>query len=58
MRVTRWLRRAPMPYLEIYRLEVIDGSEPPRTCYNYWASRAVVAILAFGTAAVLFAAGL
>ena len=32
-RVTGWFRRAPMPFLEIYRLEVLDGSEASRTCY-------------------------
>ncbi len=61
VRVTGWFRRAPMPYLEIYRLEVVDGSEPPRRCYTYWANLigcAAVALIGFGAAAALFVATL
>ncbi len=61
VRVTGWFRRAPMPYLEIYRLEVVDGSEPSRTCYTYWATLigcAAFALLGVGVAAALFAAGM
>jgi Zn-dependent protease with chaperone function len=60
VRVTGWFRRAPMPYLEIYRMEVIDGSEPSRTCYTYWMTMigcAAMAVLGVGIAAVLFAVG-
>jgi heat shock protein HtpX len=38
VRVTGWFRRAPMPYLEVYRVETLDGSEPTRTCYSYHAA--------------------
>jgi Zn-dependent protease with chaperone function len=60
VRVTGWFRRAPMPYLEIYRLEVVDGSEPSRTCYTYWANLigcAAVAVVGFAIAAGLLFAG-
>ena len=49
-----------MPYLEIYHLDVVDGSESSRTCYSYWATLigcAAVAVLGFGAAAALFVAG-
>jgi Zn-dependent protease with chaperone function len=61
VRVTGWFRRAPMPYLELYRLEVLDGSEPARTCYTYWATLAgcaFMAVLGLGAAAALFIAGI
>jgi Zn-dependent protease with chaperone function len=60
VRVTGWFRRAPMPFLELYRLEVVDGSQPTRTCYSYWANLIgclVVAALCLGAAAVLFGMG-
>ena len=38
MRVHGWFRRAPVPYLEIDRLEVLDESEPDRRCYTSWAT--------------------
>jgi hypothetical protein len=37
VRVRGWYRRAPVPYLQIDRLEVLDGSLPPRRCYAYQA---------------------
>ncbi len=61
VRVTGWFRRAPMPYLEIYRLEVVDSSEPSRRCYTYWMTMigcAVVAALGIGIAAALCALGI
>jgi heat shock protein HtpX len=39
VRVTGWFRRAPVPYLEVNRVEVLDGSEPARRCYSYHARR-------------------
>jgi heat shock protein HtpX len=33
VRVSGWFRRAPVPYLELNRLEVLDGSLPSRKCY-------------------------
>jgi Zn-dependent protease with chaperone function len=36
--VRGWFRRAPVPYLEIYRLEPADGSLSARTCYSYHVS--------------------
>lgn len=35
VRVAGWFRRSPVPYLELYKLEVLDGSEPSRHCYTY-----------------------
>ena len=61
VRVSGWFRRSPMPYLELYRLEVLDGSESSRTCYSYWANligSAVVAVLGFAAAAALLVIGL
>ena len=56
VRATGWYRRAPVPYLEIYRLEVIDGSEPPRRCYTYYARLIGAAVLmALGAVIALFA---
>jgi Zn-dependent protease with chaperone function len=61
VRVTGWFRRAPMPYLEIYRLEVVDGSQPTRRCYTYWMTMigwAAVGFVGAGIAAALFALSL
>jgi Zn-dependent protease with chaperone function len=61
VRVTGWFRRAPMPFLELYRLEVVDGSEPSRTCYSYWATMigcVLFAVLGLGISAALFAMGM
>src|SRR5206468_7592185 len=52
VRVKGWYRRAPTPYLEIYHMEVIDGSEPPRTCYTYHANVIGCAVLTLIMAAV------
>lgn len=46
VRVTGWFRRAPVPYLELNRLEVLDGSQPPRRCYTYPARLLAGAFLA------------
>jgi Zn-dependent protease with chaperone function len=46
VRVTGWFRRAPVPYLEMYHLETVDGSLPARRCYTYHARLALGAILA------------
>ncbi len=35
VRVTGWFRRAPVPFLELWSLEVLDGSEPSRRTYSY-----------------------
>jgi hypothetical protein len=37
VRVTGWFRRSPVPYLELNHLEVLDGTEPPRRGYSYFA---------------------
>jgi Zn-dependent protease with chaperone function len=61
VRVQGWFRRAPMPYLEIYHLDVVDGSESSRTCYSYWATLigcALLSVIGFGAAVALFALGL
>jgi Zn-dependent protease with chaperone function len=60
VRVQGWFRRAPMPYLEIYHLDVVDGSEKSRTCYTYWATLigcGLLAVVGFVAAVGLFAAG-
>ncbi|HKI35164.1 MAG TPA: M48 family metalloprotease [Gemmataceae bacterium] len=51
VRITGWFRRAPVPFLEVYRIEVLDDSLPPRRCYSLHA-RLIVAglLLAVGTA--------
>jgi heat shock protein HtpX len=54
VRVTGWYRRAPVPFLEVNRVEVLDGSLPPRRCYSYHARLAlgfVLAVVGFGLAA-------
>jgi Zn-dependent protease with chaperone function/Zn-finger nucleic acid-binding protein len=45
VRVSGWFRRAPVPYLEVNRLEVVDDSLPPRNCYSMHARAAVGAVL-------------
>jgi Zn-dependent protease with chaperone function len=50
VRVTGWFRREPVPYLEIYKLEVLDGSRSTQTCYTYYAalfSSVLIAVLGF-----------
>jgi Zn-dependent protease with chaperone function/Zn-finger nucleic acid-binding protein len=49
VRVSGWFRRAPVPYLEVYRIEATDGSQPLRRCYSMHV-RLIVA-------GILFAAG-
>jgi hypothetical protein len=46
VRVTGWFRRAPVPYLEIYRLETVDDSLPARGCYTYHARLALAVLIA------------
>lgn len=43
VRVTGWFRRAPVPYLEIFKLETSDGTI--RTCYSPMASFALSILL-------------
>jgi Zn-dependent protease with chaperone function len=51
VRISGWFRRAPVPFLEVYRLEVLDDSLPPRRCYSLHARLIVAAVLlAVGTA--------
>jgi Zn-dependent protease with chaperone function len=58
VRVKGWFRRAPTPYLEIYQMEVVDGSQPSRTCYSYHAALIgcwlLTLLAAAGTAALFF----
>jgi Zn-dependent protease with chaperone function len=49
VRVSGWFRRAPVPYLEVNQIEVVDGSLAPRSCYSLHAR--------LGVGIVLFAAG-
>jgi heat shock protein HtpX len=51
VRVTGWYRRAPVPYVELKHLHVLDGSLPDRTTYS-WIVQHVVA----GAVAVIGAA--
>jgi Zn-dependent protease with chaperone function/Zn-finger nucleic acid-binding protein len=45
VRVSGWFRRAPVPYLEVNRLETVDGSLPARNCYSSTARRIGGALL-------------
>jgi heat shock protein HtpX len=61
VRVSGWFRRGPTPYLEIYRMEVIDGSLPSRRCYSYHANVigcALLTLIAAGVTGWLFVMGL
>ena len=46
--MTGWFRRQPVPYLEVYKMEVVDGSESSRTCYSYHASLILSGLVAVG----------
>jgi Zn-dependent protease with chaperone function len=48
-----WYRRAPVPYLQIDRLEVLDGSLPRRRCYAYQAQWLFGVLMAAVGAAVI-----
>jgi Zn-dependent protease with chaperone function/Zn-finger nucleic acid-binding protein len=52
VRVSGWFRRAPVPYLEVNRIETMDGSLRPRRCYSLHARLAVSAVLLIVGAAV------
>jgi Zn-dependent protease with chaperone function/Zn-finger nucleic acid-binding protein len=45
VRVSGWFRRAPVPYLEVNHIEVLDDSLPPRSCYSRHARVAVGVLL-------------
>jgi Zn-dependent protease with chaperone function len=45
VRVSGWFRRAPVPYMEVYRIETTDGSQPPRRCYSMHARLIVAGVL-------------
>jgi Zn-dependent protease with chaperone function len=48
VRVRGWYRRAPVPYLQLDHLEVLDGSLPSRRCYTYhaqWIFGVVMAVV-------------
>jgi heat shock protein HtpX len=52
VRVRGWFRRAPVPYLELDYLEVVDGSEPSRRAYtSYFCVGWSVFLMAAGAAA-------
>jgi Zn-dependent protease with chaperone function len=46
VRVRGWFRRAPVPFMEVYRVDVLDGDLPSRRCYSLQARLAVAALLA------------
>ncbi|HJT76657.1 MAG TPA: M48 family metalloprotease, partial [Gemmataceae bacterium] len=51
VRVSGWFRRAPVPYLEVNRIETLDDSLPPRNCYSLHARIGVgLALLVAGVA--------
>jgi Zn-dependent protease with chaperone function/Zn-finger nucleic acid-binding protein len=52
IRVSGWFRRAPVPYLEVNRVEVLDGSLPPRRCYARHARMLVACLLVAAGVAV------
>jgi heat shock protein HtpX len=52
VRVSGWFRRAPVPYLEVNRVEVLDGSLPSRRCYSLHARLLVGGLLAVAGAAL------
>ena len=45
VRVSGWFRRAPVPYLEVNRIETLDDSLPPRHCYSLHARIGVGIVL-------------
>ena len=59
VRVTGWYRRAPVPYVEVKHIEVLDHSLPDRRTYSYYAQYVfagiIAAVGAVTTLAVLFA---
>jgi Zn-dependent protease with chaperone function/Zn-finger nucleic acid-binding protein len=55
VRISGWFRRAPVPYLEVYRIETLDNSMKPRRCYSLHARLIVAGIM---LAAGAFLAGL
>jgi Zn-dependent protease with chaperone function len=55
VRISGWFRRAPVPYLEVYRVETLDGSMKPRRCYSLHARLIVAGIM---LAVGVFLAGL
>jgi Zn-dependent protease with chaperone function len=46
VRVRGWFRRAPVPFLEVYEIESVDGDLPRRRCYSLHARLAVGGLLA------------
>lgn len=46
VRVSGWFRRAPVPFLEVNRVEVLDRSLPPRRCYSLHARLIAAGLLA------------
>jgi Zn-dependent protease with chaperone function/Zn-finger nucleic acid-binding protein len=45
VRISGWFRRAPVPYLEVYRIETVDDSMKPRRCYSLHARLIAAALL-------------
>ncbi len=52
VRISGWFRRAPVPYLEVNRLEVLDDSLPSRRCYSLHARLILGAVLVAAGAAI------
>jgi Zn-dependent protease with chaperone function len=54
VRVSGWFRRAPVPYLEVNRIDVVDGSLPARRCYSYHARIGIAVLgIALGVVGIL-----
>jgi Zn-dependent protease with chaperone function/Zn-finger nucleic acid-binding protein len=45
VRIKGWFRRAPVPYLEVYRIDTVDESMKSRTCYSLHARLIVAGLL-------------
>jgi len=45
VRISGWFRRSPVPFLEVYRLEVVDDSLPSKRCYSLHARLLVAGLL-------------
>jgi Zn-dependent protease with chaperone function/Zn-finger nucleic acid-binding protein len=52
VRVSGWFRRAPVPFLEVYRIETLDSSQPPRRTYSLLARLIMAGVLVVAGAVV------
>ncbi len=52
VRISGWFRRSPVPFLEVYRLEVVDDSLQSKRCYSLHARLFVAGLLMAAGAAL------